>query len=130
MLVCCYTDPETKLREQYNEQYKAARAGVSIDMELLAGGQNYFEKLQTQIAAGTMPDLYDMWEGYIQPYAENGALVNMDPYLEKDDKIKKADLVPAAVEAAAGVARVAQLHWPQEGWRRQRPTAIFPKKVR
>ncbi len=101
VLVCCYTDPETKLREQYNEQYKAARAGVSIDMELLAGGQNYFEKLQTQIAAGTMPDLYDMWEGYIQPYAENGALVNMDPYLEKDDKIKKADLVPAAVEAAA-----------------------------
>ncbi|MFN8444857.1 MAG: sugar ABC transporter substrate-binding protein [Caldilineaceae bacterium] len=101
VLVCCYTDSETKLREQYNEQYKAARSGVSVDMELLAGGQNYFEKLQTQIAAGTMPDLYDMWEGYIQPYAEAGALVNMDPYLEKDAKIKKDDLVPAAVEAAA-----------------------------
>lgn len=101
ILVCCYTDPETKLREEFNTQYKAARSGLAIDMELLAGGQNYFEKLQTQIAAGTMPDLYDMWEGYIQPYAENGALVNMDPYLENDAKIKKDDLVPAAVEAAA-----------------------------
>ncbi len=101
VLVCCYTDQETKLREAYNEQYQAARDGVSIDMELLAGGQNYFEKLQTQIAAGTMPDLYDMWEGYIQPYAANGALVNMDPYLESDPQIKKDDLVPAAVEAAA-----------------------------
>ena len=101
MLVCCYTEPETKLREAFNEQHKAAHSGLTIDMELLAGGQNYFEKLQTQIAAGTMPDLYDMWEGYIQPYAKNGALVNMDPYLENDPKIKKADLVPAAVEAAA-----------------------------
>ncbi len=101
MLVCCYTDPETKLRETFNSQFATERAGVTIDMELLAGGQNYFEKLQTQIAAGTMPDLYDMWEGYIQPYAKNGALVNMDPYLERDGKIKKADLVPAAVEAAA-----------------------------
>lgn len=101
ILVCCYSDPETKLREKFNEDYKTARSGLNIDMELLAGGQNYFEKLQTQIAAGTMPDLYDMWEGYIQPYAENGALVNMDPYLESDPKIKKDDLVPAAVEAAA-----------------------------
>lgn len=101
ILVCCYTDTETKLREQFNEQYKAARTGLAIDMELLAGGQNYFEKLQTQIAGGTMPDLYDMWEGYIQPYAKNGALVNLDPYLESDPKIKKDDLVPAAVEAAA-----------------------------
>ncbi|MBX3012232.1 MAG: sugar ABC transporter substrate-binding protein [Caldilineaceae bacterium] len=100
LLVCCYTDSETKLREAFNEQYKAARSGVTIDMELLAGGQNYFEKLQTQIAAGTMPDLYDMWEGYIQPYAQNGALVNMDPYLESDAKIKRDDLVPAAVDAA------------------------------
>jgi multiple sugar transport system substrate-binding protein len=100
ILVCCYSDPETKLREEFNAQYKAARGDLAIDMELLAGGQNYFEKLQTQIAAGTMPDLYDMWEGYIQPYAENGALVNMDPYLENDAKIKKEDLVPAAVEAA------------------------------
>jgi multiple sugar transport system substrate-binding protein len=101
VLVCCYTEPETKLRTAFNEQFQAERAGVSLDMELLAGGQNYFEKLQTQIAAGTMPDLYDMWEGYIQPYAKNGALVNLDPYLEKDAKIKKADLLPAAVDAAA-----------------------------
>jgi multiple sugar transport system substrate-binding protein len=101
VLVCCYNELETKLRTAFNEQFQAERAGVSLDMELLAGGQNYFEKLQTQIAAGTMPDLYDMWEGYIQPYAKNGALVNLDPYLEKDAKIKKADLVPAAVEAAA-----------------------------
>lgn len=101
ILVCCYGEEEVKLREKFNEAHKALHSGLSIDMELLAGGQNYFEKLQTQIAANTMPDLYDMWEGYIQPYAENGALVNMDPFLEADPKIKKTDLVPAAVEAAA-----------------------------
>jgi multiple sugar transport system substrate-binding protein len=101
VLVCCYTEPETKLRDAFNQQFMTERANVAVDMELLAGGQNYFEKLQTQIAAGAMPDLYDMWEGYIQPYAKNGALVNMDTFLENDPKIKKDDLVPAAVEAAA-----------------------------
>src|SRR5262245_52438851 len=73
LLVCCYTPPETELRNQYNNKFMAENPGVTIGMELLPAGQNYFEKLQTLIAAGTVPDLFDMWEGYIQPYAKNGA---------------------------------------------------------
>ncbi|MFN8446218.1 MAG: extracellular solute-binding protein [Caldilineaceae bacterium] len=101
VLVCCYTEPETTLREQFNKQYSATRSGLTIDMEMLAEGQNYFEKLQTHIAAGTMPDLYDLWEGYVQPYAKSGALLNLDPYLENDSEVKKSELLPPAIEAAA-----------------------------
>jgi multiple sugar transport system substrate-binding protein len=101
VLVCCYTAPETELREAFNARFMEANPGVTISMELLPAGQNYFEKLQTLIASGTVPDLYDMWEGYIQPYARNGALLNMDPLLESDSEVTKANLLPAAVEAAS-----------------------------
>jgi multiple sugar transport system substrate-binding protein len=101
ILVCCYTPPETELREQYNTQFMEANPGVSLSMELLPAGQNYFEKLQTLIAANTVPDLFDMWEGYIQPYARNGALLNLDPLLEQDSEVTRENLVPAAVDAAA-----------------------------
>jgi len=100
LLVCCYTAPETELREQYNAKFMETNPGVTINMELLPAGQNYFEKLQTLIAANTVPDLYDMWEGYIQPYAANGALLNMDPLLESDSEVTRANLLPAAADAA------------------------------
>jgi multiple sugar transport system substrate-binding protein len=101
LLVCCYTPPETDLREQYNARFMEANPGVSIKMELLPAGQNYFEKLQTLIASGTVPDLFDMWEGYIQPYARNGALLNLDPLLEQDGEVNRANLLPAAIDAAS-----------------------------
>lgn len=101
ILVCCSGPAETELREAFNAQFSEANPGVTISLELLPAGQNYFEKLQTLIASSTMPDLYDMWEGYIQPYARNGALLNLDPLLESDPEVNKANLLPAAVEAAA-----------------------------
>ncbi len=101
ILVCCYTTPEVALREQFNTMFMASHSGSKLNMELLAGGQNYFEKLQTLIAAGNPPDLFDMWEGYIQPYAKNGVLLNMDPLFESDSQVSKDDLVPAALDAAS-----------------------------
>jgi len=96
VFVCCYSPPDLEVRNKFNVDFEAAHPGVKINQELLPAGQNYFEKLQTLIAAGTPPDVFDMWEGYVQPYAANGALLNLDPFLEKDPKIKRDDFLPAA----------------------------------
>ncbi len=96
VLVCCYSPPDLEVRNKFNADFVAAHPGVQINQELLPAGQNYFEKLQTLIAAGTSPDVFDMWEGYVQPYAANGALLNLDPFLEKDPKVKRDDFLPAA----------------------------------
>lgn len=96
VFVCCYTPQEVELREKFNASFMETYLGAQVNMELLPAGQNYFEKLQTLIAAGTPPDLFDMWEGYVQPYAANGVLLNLDPFFERDDKVKKDDLLPAA----------------------------------
>lgn len=98
ILVCCYSPPEVDLRTAFNTGFMEKNPGIKLNMELLPSGQNYFEKLQTIIAAGTPPDLFDMWEGYVQPYAANGVLRNLDPFFEQDDKVKKSDVLPAAME--------------------------------
>jgi len=97
-LICCSSPDDLDNRAKWNAEWAKQFDGVTVKQESLPAGQNYFEKLQTLIAANTMPDLYDMWEGYIQPYGANGALMNLDPFFEADDKVKKDELVPAAME--------------------------------
>ena len=101
LLVCCSSPEDLENRAKWNAEWVKQYPGLTVKQESLPAGQNYFEKLQTLIAADTMPDLYDMWEGYIQPYAANEALANLDPFFAADDKVKKADLVPAALEGGA-----------------------------
>lgn len=99
VLVCCATPAEEPLRTKYNTDFEAANPGIKVNHELLPAGQNYFEKLQTLLAANTMPDVFDMWEGYVQPYAANGALLALDDLIKADSKIKADDIVPAVVPA-------------------------------
>ena len=74
LLLCCSSAEDLENRAKWNANGSKNYPGVTVNQEAVPAGQNYFEKLQTLIAADTMPDLYDMWEGYIQPYAANGAL--------------------------------------------------------
>jgi|GEM_PF-1633769 len=101
ILLCCSGPEDIEHRQGWNTGWEAAHPGITVEQDQLPAGQNYFEKLQTLFAAGTAPDLFDMWEGYIQPYAANGVLLNMDPFFEADPLVSKDDLVPAAVEGGA-----------------------------
>ena len=42
-----------------------------------------------------------MWEGYVQPYAANGVLADLTPYVQADPEWKMDDFQPAAVEAGS-----------------------------
>ncbi len=106
ILICCSGPDETDLRAKWNAEFEKTHPGLKIIQEAPPAGANYFEKLQTLIAANTPPDLFDMWEGYVQPYAENGALTDLEPFLANDPKIKKSDIVPAAIEAGSWQGKV------------------------
>lgn len=101
ILVCCYAPPDLEIRNKVNREFEQANGGIKLNQQLLPGGQNYFEKLQTLIAGNTPPDVFDMWEGYVQPYAKNGVLLNLDPLLETDPKVKKENLLPIAVDGTS-----------------------------
>ncbi|MDI7277405.1 MAG: extracellular solute-binding protein, partial [Anaerolineae bacterium] len=70
VLVCCSGPEEQAAKNEFGDRFAQSHPGATVRLEPMPAGQNYFEKLQTVIAAGTAPDVYDMWEGYIQPYAK------------------------------------------------------------
>ncbi len=83
VFVCCASgEADIEIRDQINKAFEESHPGVTIKQEVLPAGTDYFEKLQTMIASGDVPDVFDMWEGYVQPYAEAGHLLNLDPYMQ------------------------------------------------
>lgn len=100
-LLCCGTDETHELQQKFNDYFDQKYPTIQTSLELTPGGTNYFEKLQTLIAAGTPPDVFDMWEGYVQPYAANGVLMDLTPYVEADPEWTMDDFQPAAVTASS-----------------------------
>ncbi len=99
VLVCCATPAEEPLRTKFNTDFEAANPGIKVAQEAPPAGQGYFEKLQTLLAANQMPDVFDMWEGYVQPYAANGALMALDDLIAADGQIKTDDILPVVIPA-------------------------------
>ncbi len=87
--------------EKLNAAFMEAYPGLKVNLGLLPGGQDYFEKMNTLLAAGTPPDVFDMWEGYVQPYASRGALLELDPFFQKDEFVSLDDLIPTARDAGS-----------------------------
>ena len=47
-----------------------------------SGWDGYFEKLSTQTASGSMPDIVQMDYLYIATYAKNGSVADLQPYMD------------------------------------------------
>lgn len=101
VLLCCATEQSRDLQERFSRDFEATYPGVKVKVEQPPPGTNYFEKLQTLVAAGTPPDVFDMWEGYVAPYAQNGVLKDLTPYIDADPEWKMDDFQPAAVAATS-----------------------------
>lgn len=110
VFVCCAGgEADLEVRDRINKAFEAAHPGVTIKQETLPAGTNYFEKLQTLIASGTPPDVFDMWEGYVQPYAAAGHLLDLEPFFAADPDIKKDDFDPRMLEVDSWNGRVYSL---------------------
>ena len=48
-----------------------------------AGWDGYFEKLSTQAASGSMPDIVQMDYLYISTYAKNNSLADLSEYVDR-----------------------------------------------
>lgn len=54
-----------------------------VEFEALpAGWDGYFDKLSTQAASGSMPDIVQMDYLYISTYAKNNAVADLQPYID------------------------------------------------
>lgn len=89
--VCCATSGEIPLHNAFDKHYNKTHPGVVVKAQYLPTGVDYFGKLQTLIAANTVPALFDMWEGYVQPYAQAGVLEDLTPFMQADPSLKLSD---------------------------------------
>lgn len=70
-------DYTQKLLDAYEESHP------DIEFEALPGGwDGYFEKLSTQAASGSMPDIVQMDYLYISTYAKNDSVADLQPYID------------------------------------------------
>lgn len=72
-------DYTQKLLDTYTEE------NPNVEFEAIpAGWDGYFDKLSTQAASGSMPDIVQMDYLYISTYAKNDSIADLQPYI--DDK--------------------------------------------
>lgn len=72
-------------RHDYTQQLLDLYTESHPDIEFEAapsGWDGYFEKLSTQTASGSMPDIVQMDYLYIATYAKNGSLADLQPYMD------------------------------------------------
>jgi multiple sugar transport system substrate-binding protein len=95
--VCCAGAAEIPLHNAFDQRFTKEHPGLRAKAEYLPAGVDYFAKLQTLIASNTVPTLFDMWEGYVQPYAAAGLLEDLTPFVQADPTLKLRDFYPSTL---------------------------------
>ncbi|GIQ67004.1 hypothetical protein PACILC2_55720 [Paenibacillus cisolokensis] len=75
---------DAKRHEKYNaiaDMYEKEHPNVKIERQY-GSFNDYWDKLATQTAGGNAPDVIGMHATYVADYAQRGALLELDPYLE------------------------------------------------
>ena len=126
-------------RHEYTQKLLDAYTESHPDVEfeaLPSGWDGYFDKLSTQAASGSMPDIVQMDYLYISTYAQNNSIADLTPYIEDgtidtsniDEKIlntgkiddKMAGMVLSSSALTVGynpdVLKAAGVENPADGW--------------
>jgi len=84
--------------DQMIQIFEAGNPGIKVKVET-APFADYFTKLQTMIAGGTAPDVFELnYENFVT-YADKGLLLDLSPMLKADSTIDPAIYYPRALQA-------------------------------
>lgn len=81
---------DTQFEKQIVEEFEEKHQNVTIDYQQMAY-DNYITTLQTKLASGDAPDLFQMETAYIPKYVENGYVEELNG-LKAVENIDEADL--------------------------------------
>lgn len=80
--VNAFSPSETDLVKKVAENYTAAHPDVKIDV-LGYDPLTYDQKLLSDIAAGTLPDIFVSADVYTKPFFDSGLTADLKPYMDK-----------------------------------------------
>jgi ABC-type glycerol-3-phosphate transport system substrate-binding protein len=72
--------------------------GVKVSAERAPSGPPYMEKVMTEFAGGSAPDVLFVEVNNFKEFASKGVLEDLTPYLEKDTTMKKSDFYDAIID--------------------------------
>ncbi|MCL5046516.1 MAG: extracellular solute-binding protein [Actinobacteria bacterium] len=85
--------PDSPL-DKMKKAFEAKNPNIEINY-ILSPADGYYDKLLTQIAGGQVPDVAMLAQDQFMPFAEKGALMNLDKYIKPE---YKSDLYPAVLK--------------------------------
>lgn len=86
--------------ERLVEEFERLHPDIEFELQTAAavgGATGYFDALQIRIAGGDPPDVFIGWEGWTEPWAKMGVILNLDPLLEEDPEINREDFGPESL---------------------------------
>jgi multiple sugar transport system substrate-binding protein len=81
------------IEEDFIQPFRELYPHIEIEQEYLSQ-KAMFEKLLTYIVAGNPPDIIHMGVGYIYEYADQGLVMNLQPWFDRDLKASDFFLEP------------------------------------
>ena len=72
--------------------------GVKVSAERAPSGPPYMEKVLTEFAGGSAPDVLFVEVNNFKEFAAKGVLEDLTPYIDKDKTLKKSDFYDAIID--------------------------------
>jgi len=88
---------ELAVWKQIIADFEQANPGIKVNVEV-SDWTSYWDKLKTQLAANTPPDVFAMDAPLFLDYQSRDVLLNLQPYLDKNPDMLK-DIYPQTLEA-------------------------------
>lgn len=86
---------EAEILEQLLKDFETQNPDIKVKYEPVTG--DFFQKLQTDLAAQTEPDVFYVDVFWAQDLMERGLLLELDPYIQKDG-VDLSDFEPALLQ--------------------------------
>lgn len=90
-------DDHRRFVEQRAQAFMKQHPDIEIQVVTDAGA-NYWDKLTSMVAAGTPPDVLELYPEAAAPFVAAGALRDLRPFLQRDRDVSLNDFVPVTVQ--------------------------------
>jgi multiple sugar transport system substrate-binding protein len=94
-----FNDLETPYWQGLKAEFEAAHPNITVEFQTVPGDE-LFDKLLAQIAAGNPPDAAYVSDWMTGAFAQEGGLAPLDDYVSKSNMIDLKDYVPAFLESS------------------------------
>jgi len=81
------------------ERFKELHPEIEVKAERPVQGEDYYDKLVIMEASGMSPDVFQIGEAFLAPWAARGMLRPLDPFIERDPEMDLEEFFPGVIYA-------------------------------